>query len=119
MVESRNRLDQLVYSTEKTLGEHKEKLSADSLGALESALAEAKTALESGDSDTLNKAIENLTQASHKLAEAMYKASGQPGASESAAGQEQPPPPQGEKPKEEKDDVVDAEFVDVDDDKKE
>ncbi len=103
-VEARNRLDGLVYSTEKTLGEHKEKLGAAELGAIESALAEAKKALEGDDVSALEAAERQLSQASHKLAEAMYKsASGSP-----AAGQGPAPGDSGHE------EVIDAEVVDAD-----
>ena len=72
-VEARNRLDQLIYSTEKTLEEHKDKLSSEDQANLGRSLDEAKQALESDDLPTLEKAVTGLTEASHKLAEAMYK----------------------------------------------
>jgi len=82
---------------------------------VEAALEATRKTLQSGSVEELNKATDSLTQASHKLAEAMYKASSTPGAgpqpSPDAAG-----PSQGEQKK--KDDVVDAEFVDVEDKKK-
>ena len=68
----RNRLDGLVYSVEKTLGEHKEKLSADELGQVNSALEEAKKALEQDEAGPLQAAAESLEKATHKLAEVMY-----------------------------------------------
>jgi molecular chaperone DnaK len=111
-IEARNRADAMVYNVEKTLKEHREKISADEAKAIEAALEDVRKAINEGEPDKLNAATDRLTQASHKLAEAMYKAS-QPGADGAA-----PPPPGGsgggDKPKE---DVVDAEFVDVDDKK--
>ncbi|HEY8019651.1 MAG TPA: molecular chaperone DnaK [Thermoanaerobaculia bacterium] len=118
-VEARNRLDGLVYSTEKTYNEHKEKLGPDEKGELESALAEAKKALEGDDTATLEKAAERLTQASHKLAEVMYRQPGAgagpggPGGSEGhghGAGAGQPSGGTGGVG----DEVIDAEYVDVD-----
>ena len=105
-VEARNRLDQLVYSTEKTLEEHKDKLSSDDQANLGRSLEEAKQALESEDLATLEKAVNDLTEASHKLAEAMYK-DAQPGAE---GGTQEAPPSPGADDSE----VIDAEFVDVD-----
>jgi molecular chaperone DnaK len=105
-VESRNRLDQLIYSTEKTLEEHKDKLSSEDQANLSRSLEEAKQALESDDLATLEKAVNDLTEASHKLAEAMYKDS-QPGAE---GGTQEAPPTSGADDSE----VIDAEFVDVD-----
>src|SRR5260370_1718866 len=79
-VEARNKLDSLVYNTEKTYNEHKEKLGPDEKGQLEQALAEAKKALESEDTAKIEKAEAELTQVSHKLAEAVYRPSAGAGA---------------------------------------
>jgi molecular chaperone DnaK len=73
-VEARNKLDSLIYSTEKTYDEHKEKLGPDEKGELERALAEAKKALEGEPSAAeMEAAAERLSKASHKLAEMMYQ----------------------------------------------
>jgi molecular chaperone DnaK len=85
-VEARNRIDGLIYSTEKNLGEHKEKLSAGELGELEAALEDAKKAMESEDGAVIEAAEQRLTQASHKLAEAMYKNAGTPPSGAGGAG---------------------------------
>ena len=77
-IEARNQLDGMVYQVEKTLKEHGDKISADDKGQVESALADAKKALEGTDAAAMNSAREKLTQASHKLAEVMYKASQTP-----------------------------------------
>ncbi|HSS52404.1 MAG TPA: molecular chaperone DnaK [Thermoanaerobaculia bacterium] len=84
-VEARNKLDSLVYSTEKTYDEHKEKLGPDEKGELERALADAKKALEGDDSSQMETAAERLTKASHKLAEVMYRQQ-QPGGGEAGPG---------------------------------
>ena len=73
-VEARNQLDGMVYSIEKMLREHGDKISGQERSDVENALADAKKALEGTDAAAMNKARENLTSASHKLAEAMYKA---------------------------------------------
>jgi molecular chaperone DnaK len=115
-IEARNQLDSMVYNVEKMLKEHGDKISGDEKGSVESALADAKTAMENQSADvaTLNSARERLTQASHKLAEAMYKAAQTaPGAPGEAAGG--PSPDGGEKKKDEG--VIDAEYVDVDEKK--
>src|SRR5215467_8422807 len=79
-IEARNQLDGMVYNVEKMLKEHGDKISADEKGAVESALADAKKAIEGTDPAVMNSARERLTQATHKLAEAMYKAQqAQPG----------------------------------------
>ena len=110
-IEIRNQADALVYTTEKTLNENKDKLPADEIKKVEEALTTCKKALEEKNSDKIKSTMEALTQASHKLAEIMYKqasaagAQGQPGGPGAA--------PQGaEEAKETKKDekVVDAEF---------
>src|SRR5450631_2150258 len=72
-IEAKNRLDSLIYSTEKSFGENKSKLDAAEISNFESALADAKKALEAGGTENMTAAAERLQQASHKLAEAMYK----------------------------------------------
>ena len=110
-IEARNRADAMVYNVEKTLKEHRDKVGAEDAKNIEMAIEEVKQAITEGEPDKLNAATDKLTQASHKLAEAMYKASSQPGA------QGAPPPSDGAGPEKPKEDVVDAEFVDVDDKK--
>ena len=105
-VETRNQADSLIYQTEKTLNEHKDKLSEGDRKPIEEALEKAKKALESNNVEEIKKEMENLTQASHKLAEAMYKQQAEPPSSEQAP----PGTDQGKKPS--GDDVVDAEFED-------
>jgi molecular chaperone DnaK len=114
-IEARNRADAMVYNVEKTLKEHRSKISDGEAKEIESAIEASKKAMTENDPAAINSATDRLTQASHKLAEAMYKSSSQPG-SGAAPGQDgtTPPPTDGGKPK---DDVVDAEFVDVDDKK--
>jgi molecular chaperone DnaK len=108
-IEARNRADAMVYNVEKTLKEHRDKISDEEAKTIEAAIEEVKKAIANGEPEKLNAATDKLTQASHKLAEAMYKASSQPGADGAGSA-----PPPNDKPKE---DVVDAEFVDVDDKK--
>lgn len=103
--ELRNRLDSLVYSTEKLLSENKDKLPAAQVSDTEEALKEAKKALEEGRKEAMEKAHDRLTRASHKLAEEIYRQAG-PAAAGAEAGTAAPPPQEGE--------VVDAEYVDVD-----
>jgi molecular chaperone DnaK len=109
-IEARNRADAMVYNVEKTLKEHRSKIGEAEAKEIESAIEETKKAMAENDPERTNAAVDRLTAASHKLAEAMYKtASSQPGGAP-------PPPTDGDKPKDgKKDDVVDAEFVDVDD----
>jgi molecular chaperone DnaK len=114
-IEARNQLDSMVYGSEKMLKEHRDKISESDAKAVEDALAESKRALESGSIDTMKMAQENLTKASHKLAEAMYKSAGPQAGPE--PGGTAPGDAQAGPGKDAKDNVVDAEFVDVDDEK--
>ncbi|HEV7646457.1 MAG TPA: molecular chaperone DnaK [Pyrinomonadaceae bacterium] len=125
-VEARNHLDGLTHQVEKTLSENKEKLDAETIGGLETAIAEAKTALSGNDVEAINTAFGNLQTASHKLAEVLYSSNqGDPsaGAADAAGGgaEEQASSatagadssaPTGD------DNVIDAEYVDVEDEKK-
>jgi molecular chaperone DnaK len=114
-VEARNKADQMVYSTEKILREHRDKISADDAKNVEDALEATKKAIQSGNVEEIRSTMDKLTQASHKLAEAMYRTAGTQGA----------PPPGGDgassgqpgADQSKTDNVVDAEFVDVDDKK--
>jgi molecular chaperone DnaK len=118
-IESKNQLDSMVYNIEKMLKEHGDKISGSERGDVENALADAKKALESNDKATMEKARENLTAASHKLAEQMYKAAQPQGGAPGAPG---PGPSTGAQPggdgQTKKDEgVIDAEYVDVEDKK--
>ncbi|MGH9340160.1 MAG: molecular chaperone DnaK [Acidobacteriota bacterium] len=108
-IEARNRADNLVYSTEKMFNENRSKIGDSDAKAIEDALTDAKKAIEEGGVDRINNAVENLTQASHKLAEAMYQQTQQ------TQQEQQKPPEDGEAKQEE--DVIDAEYVDVEDKK--
>jgi len=116
-VETRNKLDGLVYSTGKLVNENRDKLAGTDLSEAERALAEAKKALEEGPADRMERAYEKLTQASHQIAAALYKATSSgagaagPAAGGSASG------PAGQAPGTE-DEVIDAEYVDVDADER-
>jgi len=114
-IEARNRADSLVYQTEKMLNEHRSKLADADAKAVEAAIADTKKALEGSDVDAINRAAETLTQASHKVAEAMYKTGAQPGGSAGpgANGGSSEPKSGGKT-----DDVIDAEYVDADEKKK-
>ncbi len=110
-IESKNQLDSLVYSVEKMLRENGDKISGSDRANVENAIADAKKALESSDKRTMDQARERLTQASHKLAEEMYKAA-QPQGAGPSAGAGPAPGADGQSKKDEG--VVDAEYVDVD-----
>jgi molecular chaperone DnaK len=116
-IELRNQLDNLVYSTEKTLREHRDKIDGASVSDIEAAVQEAKRAMEDGNADKMRAAMDRLNSVSHKIAEAMYKASTAGGPSAHAGAGAQPSGGNGASPGS-KDTVVDAEFVDVDESEK-
>jgi len=118
-IEAKNRADAMVYNVEKTLKEHRAKVSDAEAKEIESSIEEVKKAMAENDPDKINPAVDRLTAASHKLAEAMYKSSAQqPGAGAGPTpGGEGTGPTDGSGKKDDKDNVVDAEFVDVDDKK--
>jgi molecular chaperone DnaK len=110
-VETRNKLDGLVYSTEKLVNDNRDKLSSSDVTNAEAAVAEAKKVLEEGSPDRMESAYERLTQASHQIAAALYKASSADAggdASGPSAGGADSNTSGGE------DEVIDAEYVDVD-----
>src|SRR5262249_52332935 len=107
VAEARNQLDSVVYTTEKSLKEHGEQLDAATRSTIESALERAKKALEGQEAGEMKASAEALTQASHKLAEAIYaKASQSAGAGTQGNGTG-PEAPGGEQPGSGKDNVVD------------
>ncbi|MBU1206098.1 MAG: molecular chaperone DnaK [Proteobacteria bacterium] len=101
-VELRNQADALVYNTEKTLSEHREKIPVSEVNAIESAIKEAKEAIASGDMGRIREKMELLTKASHHLAEIMYQQTSSKQKAESAPGGARAGRPD--------EDVVDAEF---------
>src|SRR5688572_12126217 len=123
-IEARNRLDGLVYSVDKTFAENKDKLDAAASGEIETALSEAKTALAGTDAEAMNNAFERLQTASHKLAEVLYSQAGAAGGTEESSGGEQASSAtagaegDGTTASSSDDNVIDAEYVDVEDEKK-
>ncbi|HWH76169.1 MAG TPA: molecular chaperone DnaK, partial [Candidatus Binatus sp.] len=111
-VEARNQLDTLIYSTEKSLKEYGGDLDAGVKDNIESALKKAKEVLDGQDADAMRKATEELSQSSHKLAEAMYAKASQEQAAQQQAG-EKPEDKDGASGGKKKDDVVDADFTEV------
>jgi molecular chaperone DnaK len=103
LAEAKNQADGLVHSTEKALAEHGSKVAEGDRKAIEDALAAVKEAVKAEDVESLKEKTNALAQASMKLGEAMYAAQQDAGA-------------EGAEPK--KDDVVDADFTEVKDDKK-
>ncbi len=110
-IETRNRADSLVYQTEKMLRENKDKIPDSDAKTVEAAIADCKKALEGGDIDAMNRAADALMQASHKASEAVYK-NAQSGGQAGGSGD-------GAKTGGKTDDVIDAEYVDADEKKKE
>jgi len=106
-IEAKNRLDSLIYSTEKTFNENKARLAPNDISSFESALADARKALEAGGADNMNRAAEQLQQSAHKIAEAMYRSASQ-GSSGGQAGSGPTPGGAGKE-----DEVIDTEYVDT------
>jgi molecular chaperone DnaK len=101
-VDAKNHADAMVHSTEKALAEHGSKIAENERRAIEDAVSDLKEALKGDDAEAIKAKTNTLAQASMKLGEAMYKQQAETDAAKAAA----------------KDDVVDAEFTEVDDDKK-
>ena len=114
-VDRRNEADQLVYATEKSLEEHGDKIGEEDKKAIEDTLAETKKTLEGEDDEAIKTSMEALQQASHKLAEEMYKEA------QAQQGPDGGPAPEGDadQPQGGADEgAVDADFEVVDDEKK-
>jgi molecular chaperone DnaK len=110
LVDARNQADSLVHSTDKALSEHGSKVGQDERTTIENAIAAVKEAVKGDDVSDIQAKTQTLAQASMKLGEAMYKAQ------QAEAGGAAPGAEGGEQPKD--DNVVDAEFSEVDDNKK-
>ena len=114
VIDLKNQADQLIYSTEKTLKEHGEKVSADTRGKIENAVNNLKEAVKGEDGDAIKKAMENLSTTAQELGKVLYEEAAK---KQQAAGGAQPSP-EGAKPADEGkvhrknggDDVIDAEF---------
>ncbi len=109
-IELRNRADSMIYNTEKLLKENREKLPEADVKNVEVAIEACKKAVESGNRSEIEAKLEELTRASHKMAEAMYKGAGAGSDSGTQPGPEQPPPPPSGDSSE---GVIDAEYEDV------
>jgi molecular chaperone DnaK len=115
LIIARNESDQLIYTVEKTVKDHGDKVSSEDKQAIETALANLRTAMSGESIDAIKSAKDALTAASHKLAEEMYKAAQQTAGPEAGAQPGAGPAPDaGGK----KDGAVDADFEVVDDEKK-
>jgi len=121
LVQSRNMLDNLTYQSEKSLKEHGDKVSAEEKSNLESAIKDAKQALETNDVDSIKSATEKLTTASHPIGQKIYEASQQktsPQGEQAPHGEPNPESEPKKKSEKQKDDVVDADYEVVDGDEK-
>lgn len=114
MVEARNSADAMVYSTEKSINDLGDKIDGETKTQIETAITALKQAMEGEDTDAIKQKSEELTQASHKLAEAMYQQASQEGGDQAGPGPEDAQP-EGGAPD---DDVVDADFEEVKEDPK-
>ncbi|MEW2918691.1 molecular chaperone DnaK [Ruegeria sp. ANG10] len=108
LVDAKNQAESLIHSTEKSMEEHADKVDPTTIEAIELAIAALKDELETENADKIKSGIQNVTEAAMKLGEAIYKAQAEEGEDEPAAADAAP----GE------DDIVDAEFEDLDDDKR-
>ena len=112
LAEARNQADALIYTTEKTIKEHGDAIDAAEKQSIEDAIAKVKREMEGSDAQAIKNSCEELSQSSHKLAEAMYAKASQAGGPDSpgpeSAESAQGPPDE---------DVVDADFEEVKDDK--
>jgi len=122
LVEARNQADNLIFTTEKALRDYGDKVGAAEKGKIEEEIKSLKKVMEGNDTESVKKGIEKLSQASHKLSEAVYREATAKQQQNQGAGPGGTPPPQSEEkespggPKEgKKEDVVDAEFKEEDD----
>jgi len=109
-IEARNQLDSLIYSTEKSLKDHRNDVDTATVSNIEAALEKAKKVLENEDASVIRAATDELTQASHKLAEAMYARVTKEQAGDKDA---QPGDGRGNGQAQDKENVVDADFEEV------
>ncbi|QPH55978.1 molecular chaperone DnaK [Pontivivens ytuae] len=113
LVEAKNQAESLLHSTEKSLEEHKDKVSSTTVEAIELASAQLKEATEGDDAGKIKASMQNLTEAAMKLGEAIYQAQ-----QAEEAGETEDEPQAADEAMRGDDDVVDADYTDVDDDKK-
>jgi len=111
VVDLKNQADQLIYSTEKTLREHGEKVLAATRGKIESAVNNLKEAIKGDSAIAIKKAIENLGEAGQELGKVLYEDAAKKRASSTGSAEAgRTPPPEGEVKRKGGDDVIDAEF---------
>ena len=117
-VESRNRLDGLVFHAEKTIRENRDKLPEADVRKVEEAIEDAKKAMSEGGTARLRSATENVERAMHKIAEELYRTQAAGQAAGASAGGGSSSNSSGGQEQKKQGDVIDAEYVDVDDSKK-
>jgi len=110
VVDLKNQADQLIYSTEKTLKEHGEKVSGDTRGKIENAVNNLKEAVKGESADAIKRAIENLGNASQELGKTLYEEAAKKRSASTSAGRDVQSPPEQEVKRKKSDDVIDAEF---------
>ncbi|MCK8463241.1 molecular chaperone DnaK [Aliiroseovarius sp. S1339] len=110
LVEAKNQAESLIHSTEKAMEEHNDKVDPTTIEAIDLAIAALKDVMEEDNADKIKSGIQNVTEAAMKLGEAIYKAQ-----QEEAAGEE---PEEADGPSAVDDDIVDADFEDLDDENK-
>ncbi len=110
LIEAKNQAESLIHGTEKSLEEHKDKVDPTTVEAIELAISALQDDLETEDAGKIKAGIQNVTEASMKLGEAIYKATQEEGGEEEPAGVDEPSAAD--------DDIVDADFEDLDDDEK-
>jgi molecular chaperone DnaK len=109
LIESRNQAESMIHSTEKSMEEHADKVDPTTIEAIELAIAALKDDLETDNADKIKSGIQNVTEAAMKLGEAIYKSSQEGGDDDPVAADERTP---GE------DDILDADFEDIDTNKR-
>jgi molecular chaperone DnaK len=110
LIEAKNQAESLIHSTEKSVEEHSDKVDPTTVEAIELAIAALKDDLETEDAGKIKSGIQNVTEAAMKLGEAIYKSANDASEDDMAAAADQGGHPD--------DDIVDAEFEDLDDDKR-
>jgi molecular chaperone DnaK len=112
LVEAKNQAESLIHSTEKSLEEHSDKVDPSTVEAIELAIAALKDELDGDNPEKIRSGIQNVSEASMKLGEAIYKAS------QEEAGEEEPQGTDAKSKDADDDGIVDADFEDLDDDKR-
>jgi molecular chaperone DnaK len=110
LIEAKNQAESLIHSTEKSVEEHSDKVDPTTVEAIELAIAALKDDLETEDAGKIKSGIQNVTEAAMKLGEAIYKSANDASEDDMAAAADEQGHPD--------DDIVDAEFEDLDDDKR-